>query len=604
MKTYLNVIGPVVLAAFALPAVASTVPAQASSKRAASPDQQVEFEVFMPLRNEAELDQLLAKQHDQASPLYRHWLTPSEFNDRFGASAEAVERVRSSLESRHLHVTRLHAQGMHVIGSVASINAAFGSNLMEVSRADGHSRIQARRALQLPAELANENAVVAAFSKIRERHLNLKTVGSIKDGPNNRYSETGAYWFTDIKQAYDFPSYQALSGKGVTVAIVMASDYLDSDMTLYFGHEKLSPPKIERIPVLGGAPFDPNSGASAEVSLDIQQSGGMAPNARIKLYNIPDLSDNSVLTAYNEIVQTNSADIVSSSFSGPEAGYLASYNDGTDYTSILTQTYEAIFKQGNAQGITFVASSGDSGGLDIPGTAYFNSPPSPAARFEPGVEHPASSPHVTGVGGANLITTSTPGSLASTYLSENAYGDPEVPYDPYGQGVNVAGGYWGSGGGQSQVFARPGYQFLVPTGSTMRTVPDVSLQEGGCPLGLSQLPCGAQRSAVVLAFGGQLSGAIGTSVSAPEFAGLLALAEESLGGRLGNVNNLLYVEAALQEVDPRLKFFHTNQAGFNGYEYTKPVYNQVLGVGTPYAKRMILRADLPSAGDPQTPSNP
>lgn len=48
-------------------------------------------------------------------------------------------------------------------------------------------------------------------------------------------------------------------------------------------------------------------------------------------------------------------------------------------------------------------------------------------HFVPGVGHPAVSPHVTGVGGTNLVTTMVTNSLQSKYVTENAYGDPEVP---------------------------------------------------------------------------------------------------------------------------------------------------------------------------------
>lgn len=169
----------------------------------------------------------------------------------------------------------------------------------------------------------------------------------------------------------------------------------------------------------------------------------------------------------------------------------------------------------------------------------------------------------------------------------------------------VSGGYWGSGGGESVVFARSAYQRLVPTQSSMRTVPDVSLQMGGCPGGISVDPCGTPRSASVVAVGGGFYGVIGTSVSAPGFAGVLALMEESLGGtRLGNVNNLIYAEAALQALDPQLKFFHRNIDGFNGCDYAAKIHDRVVGVGTPHVKNMILAPNLPVAGNPQTPSNP
>jgi kumamolisin len=169
----------------------------------------------------------------------------------------------------------------------------------------------------------------------------------------------------------------------------------------------------------------------------------------------------------------------------------------------------------------------------------------------------------------------------------------------------------------SQVFGRPWYQFLVPTGASMRAVPDISLQMGGCPAGISELPCpqdGTARSYSLIAFGFGTSaqgyyGLIGTSISAPGFAGLLALEEQYLGGiRLGNVNAQIYTLAALQGTGshgPFAGIFHRNIPGFNGAEHSGGNgYNQVLGAGTPDVRKFILAPQLPAAGTPQTPSNP
>jgi len=567
-----------------------------------SPNQQLEFDVFLPLQNVQALDQLLTELKDPNSANYQQWLTPQEFKSRFGANPDSIGRVKDYLQRNGLTVVREHTHGVHVSGTAAAISSALGLAL-QVRNVKGTGHIVAATGQKIRAELSNEGAMIPAFSSVIQRHVHSKNLGAV---PGNRYAAWGTYWFTDLKQAYDFPAYPTLTGTGATVAIVMSSDYLDSDVALYFNHEHFSAisgkatPTIVRKPVLGGAPFDPNNGASFEVSLDIQQVGGMAPGAVIELYNIPDLSDNSIMAAYLQIVSDNSADIVSSSFGGPEDGYTAAYNGGTDYTWILA-AYEQIFKQGNAQGITFVASSGDSGGLSIPSIGYFSG--LPGATFVAGVEHPAVSPSVTGVGGTNLQTITGQG-LNSSYVSENAFGDPEVPYDPYNYGVNVSGGYWGSGGGVSKIFAKPLYQWLVPTGSnSMRTVPDVSVMEGGCPLGLVDT-CAADRSAAILAFNGGLYGVIGTSVSAPDFAGILALARQNTAHRLGNVNYLLYLRGFLQAQHIGAPAFHTNIPGFNGAEYTGPIYNQVLGLGTPIVRQLLGVPYLKPAGNPQTPSNP
>lgn len=581
---------------------ANAAPIASEISSAVPATQQLEFQVILPLQNRDELHQLIAQQHDANSASYHHWLTPKEFKARFGANPDSVARVVQHLQSYGLSVVQEHAQGVRVRGDASSVSAALGISLHTKTVA-GVKRVMADHNQTVRAELRNEGAMVSAFVPVTPHQPHSRNVGAL---PTNRYGAYGAYWFTDLKEAYDYPAYTSLNGHGATVAIVMASDVQDSDTAMVFNHENwtsitgLPIPTITREPILGGAAFSTSNGASFEASLDVQQVLGMAPGANVILYNIPDLSDNSIMTAYQQIVTDNKADVVSSSFGGSEDLYTAAYNQGADYTYIL-QAYEQIFEQGNAEGITFVASSGDSGGLAVPSVGYFYGATS--ASFQPGVENPAASPSVTGVGGTNLQTVTGQG-LDSTYVGENAYGDPEVPYDPYGVGINVTGGYWGSGGGVSKVFSQPQYQKLVTTGSTMRTVPDIGVMEGGCPGGLAVTPCAPARSAVAVAYNGSFVGAIGTSVSAPDFAGALALAVQNTGGRLGNVNYLIYQKALLQSHHIGVPVYHTGIQGFNGYEYTAPIYNQVIGVGTPDVRQLINAAKAAPSGTPQTPSNP
>ena len=551
--------------------------------------QLVEFDVFLPLENTDQLDRLLAAQQSPGSPSYHKWLTPDQFKSQFGPNPAALEKAQSELAVRGLSVTATTSHGLHVTGTAGSVQRTFGVTLWNARTPKGGQRLVADQAIKVPAALSQLGAIVPAFSPVRPRHVHSRALGQV---PDNRYSDVGPYWFTDIKQAYNFPSYKALTGKGRTVAIVISSDVLDSDLQMYFGHENLNPPKVERHPILGGpAPFDPNTGDSDEASLDVQQSGGMAPGATIALYDMPDLSDNSILAAYQTIVDENKADVVSSSFGAAELYYTPAYNNGVDYRYLL-HIYNEIFKQGNAQGITFVASSGDNGGLEaqaLDGTSFI-----------PSVSTPASDPNVTAVGGTNLVTTYSPGSLDSKYVRENAFYDRLDPAQ--GALVNEV---WGSGGGKSVIFGKPDYQNLVTTGSATRAVPDISLEMGGCPYG-TLLPCGPDRSAVVTAIGGSFYLLIGTSVSAPEFAGLLALEEERLGQRLGNVNYQIYLQSAAQQGHWG-SFFHQGIPGDNGVYKSvagKPGYNMVVGNGTPIGINFILAPFTPVAGTPKTPSNP
>jgi hypothetical protein len=406
----------------------------------------------------------------------------------------------------------------------------------------------------------------------------------------------------------------------------MSSDYLPTDVQAMFDHEgwttttgKPDPVLYNDVPVDGGGGLF--GGAFAEVSIDTQSEIGGAPGAHVVLYDIPDLSDGSIFAGYVTAIEQNQVDLLSASFGGCELEYFPKYNGGTDYRGVL-KAYDELFMQGNAQGITFLASSGDEAGKECPNTVY--SPSSPG-KFIASVGEPASDPNVTAVGGTNLQTVYLPGSLDSSYAGENAWSDPEVPYDIYGLGQNVSGGVWGAGGGVSALWPAPSYQSLVTTGSTMRSVPDVGMQVGGCPgsaiidqkigfcNGNSNPNDGdgsTDRSygiyAIAYGQGGGYYGYIGTSLSSPEFASAVALLIEQQG-RMGNLNTYLYAKAAAQAKSGIVaKYFHTSIPGFNGViqSNVSPTYNISTGVGTPVVKSLVGDANAPAAGIPRSPSNP
>lgn len=571
---------------------------KAAMQGMAAASQQVEFDVYLPLEHRAQLDTLLTQLQDVGSGNYHKWLKPEQFNARFGASPEKAAAVLHELNAFGLKTQVISPQRIHVSGDARAVEQAFLTRLQVGTFKNGQKTVAAVGGVSMPSAMASSDAVVLGLSGfIRLHKHSLKAAAGAV--PQNRYSNVGPYWFDDLKQAYSYPSFKAYTGKGVTIGILMSGGYNPSDMDLYFGHEKLATPHISEVDIAGGSPFDPNN--SFETHLDLQQTGGMAPNAHLVLYNLPDLSDSNVIAGLVTIVESNVADVVNMSFGGPEIGYLPSYNGGVDGTGILG-VYDDIFKQGNAQGITFVASSGDLGALSVPAIACFD----PDAKagcggFELSAETPATSPHVTGVGGTNLVTTMSTGSLDSKYVSEAAFGDPLAEDIFYG--TPASGGFWGSGGGDSIYYKKPLFQLLSNTGSKYRTVPDVSLHMGGCPQGAVE-PCGTDRSADVAVIAGGLYGVIGTSASAPDFAGLTALKIERQGSRLGNENYDIYGLAVLQQVGLPLKIFDMDIKGYNGFYSTKRGYNRVLGNGTLNGVNFLLAPRTAVAGTPQTPSNP
>jgi kumamolisin len=561
--------------------------------------QPVSFDVYLPLQHRDQLQQLLADQQDSKSASYHHWLKPEEFNARFAASAGQIAAIQKQLGAYGLTATVVSAHRLHVTGNASSVEHAFGTSLRNGTFANGRSTVVATQPLTQPDALIQANAVVTGLSGM----IRMRSHAHATALPQNRYSPTGGYWFDDLKQAYDYPSYKTYTGRGVTIGILMEGGFNQADMDKYFAHEKLATPSYSEIDVNGATPYDPaNPANSFETHLDMQQSGGMAPNAKVVLYNIPDLSDDNIMAGLSQIISDNKADVVNMSFGGPELFYTAAFNDGVDFTGILREE-DDLFAQGNAQGITFVASSGDSGALAALPLDCFNFGPN-CGSFLPSAEFPASSPHVTGVGGTNLITTysGTAGDLNSAYVRESAFADPLAEDIFYG--TSATGGGFGSGGGDSIHYRKPLFQALVNTGNKkFRTVPDLSLHMGGCPVGA--LSCGPDDSYDIVALAGNFYGVVGTSASSPDFAGLTARAVQRYGSRMGNENYYIYYLAAAQALGLPLKVFHTGIPGFNGLFPTTPKgYNRVLGNGTMDGRNFLLAPFIPAAGIPQTPSNP
>jgi subtilase family serine protease len=607
----------------------------------AAPSEAVGFEVYLPLRNGAALEALLKGQQTPGSSQYHAWLTPAQFGAQFGPSAASFANVRAALTAAGLTVTATHTQSVRVAGDVQHAAALLNTSLVKVTKASGSSRLVALTTPTLTGVLKSEDVRIAAFAPTPLRHPTAfkGALAQAMTGPDNRYTATGAYWFDDDKQAYSYPAYTNVThlpdghnrvnvsdGYGVRVAVLMADLIFPNDVAAAFNHEKFStitgkpPPVVNTVLVDGGGVE--NGYGSFEASLDVQQVTGGAPGSNVTLVSIPNLSDQSIIDGYSYIVESNAYDIVNSSFGGCELEYTAAYNNGTDYTYILKAEHQ-IYQQGNAQGITFMASSGDQGAPMCPGPNYA---PGVDSTFVAGVSSPADDPNVTGVGGGNLITSVGPG-LNSTYVRESAYADPEYPYDIYGIGANVSGGYWAAGGGVSALFSKPPYQHLVDTGSAkFRTVPDVGMQVGG--LGFSMLngtapgfcngnaiSCSVDDSSVLTAYGVGIGGGfyftIGTSVSSPEFVGALALYEQR-HGRQGNLNFFLYLAGAAQTHAGGVKaltsqYFHRGQPGFDGiYSAAFPSadYNYIYGNGSPNVVNLFGLNPYGLAGTPQTATNP
>jgi subtilase family serine protease len=318
-----------------------------------------------------------------------------------------------------------------------------------------------------------------------------------------------------------------------------------------------------------------------EVSLDVEWAHSIAPGANILLVTTPTAETLGVqgfpdmMSAEQYVVDHRLGSVISQSFASAEDAFGSSQS---------LQNLRHAFLAARDAGITVLGSSGDSG------TANIMKQPvkSPQTIPFPTVEWPASDPLVTGVGGTYLCTNPITG-----------VGVDSV--DPPGKcranpGVREVGWTF-SGGGFSDVFARPDFQNSLPAGSTpigsMRGVPDVAYQASAgtgvlvyiTAPGYTGLVCGTTTCSQ----GWYVVG--GTSSGSPQFAAIVAIADQLNGGPLGYINPALYrigsdpvryandfydVTSGNNQTDPTIA----------GYPATKG-WDPVTGLGTPNAATLV-----------------
>jgi len=342
-------------------------------------------------------------------------------------------------------------------------------------------------------------------------------------------STPGPYTPAQIRHAYGFDQL-SYDGTGQTIAIVDAYDSptIAADLAAFDARYNLPAAKLIKATPGGGTPAS-DSGWALEIALDVEWAHVTAPGATILLVEANSASDTDLLAGVDYAV-ARGAKQVSMSWGGGEFYGVSSLDSHF-----------------NTSGVTFLASSGDSGQA---------------------VDFPAVSPYVVGVGGTTISLDS-----AGNKLSETSWS--------------------GSGGGTSGVVARPSFQGGFQPGST-RGVPDVSYDA-------------APGSGVVVIDGGVTYGVGGTSAGAPQWAGLIALANQgraatgqsSLGtGQAFGTNSVLYnLAGGSSYTNPNGDFLDIT-SGSNGTP-AGVGYDTVTGLGSPVANRLV--PDLVAKPTPPPP---
>ncbi|MGO9260974.1 MAG: protease pro-enzyme activation domain-containing protein [Bryobacteraceae bacterium] len=464
------------------------------------------------LRPDPALDGFLEELHTPAAPNYRKFLTPEQFGDRFGASPGDLVKIRSWLESQGLQVTDT-ARGRHwiaVTGTAAAAGRAFHTEFHHYL-VNGKLHFANATGPSVPAAFAGVVAGIYGLHDFHPQPLVLPALAGAMPAAN----VGGAHYLVpdDFATIFDLdPLYTAgFDGAGQSIAVAGQTAINLSDISTFRSQFKL-PAAVPQLVLLGKSPGNLGGLELAEADLDIEWSGAVARNA-----NIVFVYSGDVFTSAQYAIDQNLAPVLTFSF------------EACEQSSPAALRYVA--QQANAQGITWMAASGDAGTAtcdDVYGSATPQSSLGPSATF------PADFPEITAVGGTTLTegsgqywasTNDANGGSALSYIPEDAWND-----------TAARNSFSATGGALSLVFSQPAWQTGpgVPTDGA-RHVPDVAF------------PASPDHDGYEVVTNGATGIYGGTSVSSPAFAGIVALLNQYLTSTgvlaqpgLGNINPDLY----------------------------------------------------------------
>jgi subtilase family serine protease len=377
---------------------------------------------------------------------------------------------------------------------------------------------------------------------------------------------------SQFQQAYDLkPLYASgLNGSGKTIIIVdsYGSPTIKSDLVTFDTAFHLpAPPHFTVLQPVGKVPpFNPNNPTmvswAIETSLDVEYSHAMAPGASIVLLETPVAETEGtvgfpeIIAAENFAINHHLGDVISQSFGATEETFPS--------PQAIFNLRSAYFNAA-AHNVTVLAGSGDQGVSN----EHFN-----GSLYTYRVNSwPSSDPLVTSVGGLQLHL--------------NAQGDETLPDNVWNE-TYLFGTAVASGGGESAVFTRPSYQNSVASIVGLhRGTPDISLSaavNGGALVYWSFQGAGPPAFYIVG----------GTSEATPQFAGIVAIADQAAGHDLGLLNPALYAIGSGGPGIPDITIGNntvtftqngrtTTVRGYNAV----PGYDMASGLGTVDAAKLV-----------------
>jgi kumamolisin len=349
--------------------------------------------------------------------------------------------------------------------------------------------------VHVPAEL---EPVITALTGLDDRR-------QVRPRPlMTRTAEGVRYEPADLEQIYSFPPQ--LDGSGQTIGLLeFGGGFQAEDLDTYFQTLGLPRPKVTSVSV-DGTQNAPGSSADAEVVLDIEVAGGVAPGASIVVY-FAQFTEAGWVEALTKAIhdKRHRPSVISISWGWSELERV----DEFAWTPQVLNEVDTVLAEAANLGITVLVAAGDDGSTDglVDGHVH--------------ADYPATSPFVTACGGTTLEARD------GVRVSEVVWSD----------GTRAQGG-GSTGGGVSDFFPVPPWQSAVnvpraaSTGHRGRGVPDVAAVADA-------------RTGYAQFMDGQWFTDGGTSAVAPLYAGLIArfnqqLASNGGGGRVGFLNALLY----------------------------------------------------------------
>jgi pseudomonalisin len=485
----------------------------------------VSIVVNLKLRNEEAMDSFIKELHRPGSPAFHQWLSSEQATANFSSTQEQAQAVADYLSAQGFTNVKIAANRLLVSadGSVGAARRAFNTDFAHVSL-NGEEGIANTRSAQVPAAIADQVHSVLGLQTVQKLHTHLagpsRSLGT-NSLPAGHSATRSVYLPSDLQTVYHVGTTP--TGNKTAAAVIGWGDMssASSNVAQYESDAGLAKVPVNVVAVGATLTDDPN--ADVEWAMDATAIIGMSGGVKsLTLYEgDSNANDANIGVPINRAVTDNIAKVVNMSF--------GECDGAGGETSGPWDTY---FKTGVTQGMTFSASSGDTGAYSC-GTGGQNGG---AFGSQLGASYPASSPYVISVGGTTLNTD-----VNSNYISESTWGQ------------------W-SGGGVSTFEAKPAWQSALS--GNFRQVPDIAF-DGDPNTGMIFY---------MASQGGYVANA-GTSLASPLFVGAWARLETANNNGLGFAPPALYAYSATFP-------FHDVTTGNNGHYNAGVGYDNVTGWGS------------------------